>query len=279
MSEQQRAAQLRRGTSADVIARHIRTDIESGKLSHQEQLRPTVELAAEWGVSTATISRALAKLVDEGIVISKARAARVVNYPATDTQLARNIRPRAIVIGGYAGSGKTELGRILARRTRWPILDKDTLTRPVVEAALEKLGTSPHDRESETYLTVVRPGEYMALNAAMAENLRCGVSVIVTAPFIREMGDRAWCDRLRADVESMGAALHVVWVRADVDSMHHYLRHRGAARDATKLADWDKYVSGINTSFTPAIDHTIIDNSVGARPLQEQANELVKEIA
>ena len=38
--------------------------------------------------------------------------------------------------------------------TGWPMLDKDTMTRPVVEAALEITGQPPNDRESETYLKV-----------------------------------------------------------------------------------------------------------------------------
>lgn len=106
--------------------------------------------------------------------------------------------PHVILIGGYAGSGKTEMGRILARETGWPMLDKDTLTRPLVEAALEAHGHSPHDRESELYLTEIRPREYEALAVATAENVECGTSAIVTAPFIREFTDPAWLSRTEA---------------------------------------------------------------------------------
>ena len=95
-----------------------------------------------------------------------------------------------MLIGGYAGSGKTAVRPILARETGWPMLDKDTLTRPVVEAALEVLGCSPHDRESATYLDIIRPREYEALISAMTENVQCGTSAIVTAPFIRELRDK-----------------------------------------------------------------------------------------
>jgi dephospho-CoA kinase len=74
-----------------------------------------------------------------------------------------------IFIGGYAGSGKTEFGRILARHTGWPILDKDTTTRPVVELALEVLGRPGYDRESADYLSRIRPREYEALIATATE--------------------------------------------------------------------------------------------------------------
>src|SRR5262249_62290760 len=126
-------------------------------------------------------------LTSEGLIVSKPRAGRVVHAP---DQVHRNevppSTPHVLLIGGYAGSGKTELGRVLIRETGWPMLDKDTLTRPVAEVALEVLGQSPNDRESEVYLSKIRPREYEALMAAAHENVECGNSAIVTAPFLRE---------------------------------------------------------------------------------------------
>ncbi|GGM34668.1 hypothetical protein GCM10012275_02410 [Longimycelium tulufanense] len=271
---------LQRGTSALVIARNIRNDIESGRLAHGQQLPSTRALADEWGTSVATINRAMGMLAEEGLVLNRARSSRLVNYPAGVAKRpdGRPRTPKVVLIGGYAGSGKTELGRILARETGWPILDKDTTTRAVVEAALETLGESPHDRESELYLTVIRPAEYNALIATLIENAQCGNSSIVTAPFIRELGDQAWCDRLSANLTSMGAELYVVWVRCDADTMRTYLRHRGAARDAWKLAHWEQYLTGKDIEFRPVIQHQIIDNSAESRPLQQQAAELLDQV-
>src|SRR5699024_4941355 len=97
---------LQHGTSAQVIARHIRNDIEAGRLRHDQQLPPTSQLAAEWGTSTATVSRAMNQLSDEGIVINRHGAGRIVNYPAGGEQPERS-RPQVVLIGGFAGSGKT----------------------------------------------------------------------------------------------------------------------------------------------------------------------------
>lgn len=268
---------LRRGSSAEVVARNIRADIEAGRYAHGEQLPSTKELAREWGTSTATVSRAMQILAAEGLVLNRARSSRIVQYQPP-RHAGRSTTPVAVLIGGYAGSGKTELGRIITRRTGWPILDKDTVTRPVVETALEKLGLSPHDRESEIYRTVVRPAEYTALTAAVLENIECGVSVVATAPFIRELNDQAWCDRLQDSITAAGGSMHVVWVRCDPESMLHYLRHRGAARDAAKLADWNGYLESIDLAFTPAIEHLTVDNSLGARPLSEQAEHVIKAV-
>ncbi|MEW2444837.1 GntR family transcriptional regulator [Micromonospora marina] len=261
------------------VARNIRNDIEAGRLAHGTPLPSTRKLAEEWNVSVFTINEAMKVLAEEGLVINESRSKRVVNAPE---QLRRSEvrpqRPRVLLVGGYAGSGKTELGRILARETGWPMLDKDTLTRPVVEAALETLGQSPHDRESQIYLNKVRPREYEALQDAAIENVQCGNSVIVTAPFIKEFNDAAWLARIRASYEATKAAVTVVWVYCDADTMLTYVRRRGAARDAYKLADWDGYLSTINLDFRPAAVHLVVDNCASSAPLQEQAKDLVKGI-
>src|SRR4051812_39584642 len=100
------------------VARNLRNEIEAGALRDREVLPSSRELADQWGVSVFTISEAMKILADEGLVTSKSRSKRVVHAP---DQLARTeIRPRkphVLLIGGYAGSGKSELGRILVRET------------------------------------------------------------------------------------------------------------------------------------------------------------------
>jgi predicted kinase len=264
---------LQRGSSAIVIARQVRSDIEAGRYRHEEQLPSTRTLAEEWRTSVATITRAMQQLAEQGLVINRDRSSRVVNYP--DPRSWDRGAPTVLVVGGYAGSGKTETGRVMARLTGWPMLDKDSTTRPVVEAALSKLGLSPHDRESETYLDVVRPAEYEALRMVTMENVACRNSAIMTAPHIRELRDSAWCERLAAELDAAGAAMHAVWVRCDPESMRTYIVRRGAARDAHKLAHWDEYVNGLDLDYTPATPHTIISNSIASPPLQPQIEQLL----
>lgn len=261
------------------IARAIRTDIEAGTLRDGDVLPSTREMADQWGVSVFTISEAMRVLSSEGLVTSRSRSRRTVTAPqqAGRTEV-RLQQPQVLLIGGYAGSGKTELGRILARETGWPILDKDTLTRPVVEAALETLGQSPHDRESEAYLNKVRPREYEALMAAATENVQCRNSAIVTAPFLREFADLAWLTRTQALYAANEARTVIVWVYCDADSMRTYLRHRDAARDAAKLADWNGYLRSIDLDMRPLVPHAVIDNRTSSAPLQTQAKDLLRSI-
>jgi DNA-binding transcriptional regulator YhcF (GntR family) len=264
------------------IARQIRSDIDAGILRDGDVLPSTRELAQRWGVSVFTINEAMRLLSQDGLIVSKSRSKRVVHAP--DQARKGDVRlsiPHVILIGGYAGSGKTELGRILARQTGWAILDKDTLTRPVVEAALEIGGHSPHDRESDFYFNTIRPREYEALAAATIENVQCGNSAIVTAPFIREFNDPAWVGRTHAAYAAMSppVLVTIVWISCDPGTMHLYIRRRGAARDAAKLADWAGYLEGVSVDFRPATEHVVIDNSESSVPLQDQANDLLKLLA
>lgn len=265
------------GSLPDQIARLIRNDIEAGVLRDGQALPSTRAMAEEWGVSVFTISEAMKPLIAEGLVIPKSRSMRVVNSPGTRaTRL--SLSPQMIVVGGYAGCGKTELGRILAKASGWPILDKDTMTRPVVESALEVHGLPPYDRESLTYMGTIRPREYEALMATAYENLACGVSVIVTAPFLTEFRNLAWLERTQARCEQFGAHPTFVWITCDADTMHAYLRRRGAARDTGKLAQWTEYVDRLDLAFAPPFDHVLISNSANSEPLQQQAMSLLDNV-
>lgn len=275
------ARELVREGVAGQITRQIRDSIQAGHLRHGQALASTRQLAEEWGVSAKTINAALAPLISEGRVIARDRAGRTIYAPEQETApvVARPTRPQVVLIGGYAGSGKTELGRIIVRETGWGMFDKDTATRAVVEAALGALGQSPSDRESETYLTIIRPAEYDALMEAVAENVECGASVVVTAPFLRELTNPGWLAGTKERCDALGATLNVVWVTCDAESMHGYIEHRGAKRDDWKLVNWDTYLASIDLDFRPNFPHVVVNNSRGyARTLQEQTKELVSRI-
>jgi DNA-binding transcriptional regulator YhcF (GntR family)/predicted kinase len=261
------------------IVRDVRNQIAAGELRDGEALPSTRALAEHFGVSVFTINEAMGILAAEGLIENKSRSRRTVRAPGLAIATSHGHPRRILLVGGYAGSGKTELGRILARLTGWSILDKDTLTRPLVERALEALGRPANDRESEVYASEVRPHEYEALMAAAYENAECGVAAIVTAPFVAEFADAAWLERERARFEERGVPAEIVWVACDAETMHTYIRRRGAARDAAKLADWPAYMTKVDPERRPAGEHQVIDNSVSAEPLTAQAKRLLGVIA
>lgn len=269
------------GNLQERVARTIRNDIEAGRLVDGQALPATRELAAQMGVSVFTINEAMKALASEGLIENRPGAGRTVRSGHLVTAPDRTERPpHTYFIGGYAGSGKSEFGRVLARLTGSAVIDKDTITRAVVESHLEDLGQSPHDRESDVYLDRVRPREYENLLATVLENAELGIGVIATAPFVQEFSSQAWIDRTSAQLGAHGVGLTLVWVTCDVETMHIYLRRRGAARDSAKLANWSDYVATrIDTDFRPAGAHVVIHNSADSEPLQGQAARMLAEVA
>lgn len=262
------------------IVRLIRQQIEAGELRDGEALPTSRALAERWGVSVFTISEAMKILATLGYVENHPNSRRVIRDPhATRPARLHTLTPTVVLVGGYAGSGKTEFGRVLARRTGWPIIDKDTITRPVVEFALSTLNLPEHDRESSHYSDLVRPREYEALMETAIENVQCGLSVVVTAPFLREFTSKTWLDRAVARFDSHGARIAFVWVNCDIPTMRTYLRARGAARDASKLDNWDTYAASVDVDLALVTNHLVVENGANAEPLQPQADRLVQVLA
>jgi predicted kinase len=168
--------------------------------------------------------------------------------------------PILVLVGGHAGSGKTEFARFLADITGWAYLDKDALTRRITERLLISLGGNPHDRHTGLYRDEVRPYDYKCLMGAGYANLDCGVSPILAAPFVSELNNSAWLSRLTHRCRAKGVDLSAIWVHSDIDTMREYIEQRDAPRDSWKLAHWDEYTSTLNTDTSPPSAHLTIDN-------------------
>lgn len=173
-------------------------------------------------------------------------------------------QPSLLLIGGFAGSGKSEFAKFISQLTGWPLLDKDPLTRPLVERLLTELGCDPNDRQSETYRTEVRPLEYQCLMESILANVECGISTVATAPFISEMTDPVWMRRLTNRCAAHQVEVTPIWLECDADSMREYIAFRSAARDAWKLSNWTDYVDGIDLDLRPVVPHLVVDNRYGS---------------
>jgi predicted kinase len=183
------------------------------------------------------------------------------------------------LVAGYAGSGKSEAGKLLAAATGWAMLDKDTLSRPMTERLLQALGGDPDDRHSPTYLEHARPLEYACLMKAVWENLECGISVVAVAPFLAESADAQWTSRVARRCGRIGARFETLWVDSDVESMRDRLISRDASRDTWKLTHWPTYSGSIDTGLRPVVPHHVIDNRIGAsRPLAEQVESIAQRL-
>lgn len=153
-----------------------------------------------------------------------------------------NPLPVAYITLGGAGSGKSTLSRHLSGLTGAVYLDKDTLSGPLVNIALEALGQDPTDRESNAlYLERVMPAEYETLFAAASQNLHLGHSVVLDAPFVAYLGDAEYLERAIARASWPAARIRVIHVRTSPEVVRRRLVERASERDRVKLADWDAY--------------------------------------
>ena len=249
------------------------------KLPHEEQqpqqqqiarLTPQVDLVT--GAHVQAVESALLQIDAAGEVDHHGLRHRILDAWRRRHTGGDPHRPHLLLVGGYAGSGKSELASFISNITGWPRLDKDSLTRPLVEALLTAHGGDPHDRHTPLYLEKARDAEYQCLMESAFENVRAGISTVLDAPFLREFGDPAWMQRLANKCRAYGAEVAVIWVKCDPDSMREYITVRSAARDAWKLANWDEYIKGVDENFAPKVDHFVVDNRLGsAVSLTDQA--------
>lgn len=169
-----------------------------------------------------------------------------------------------VLVAGFAGSGKTEVAKVLAREFGWALIDKDTLTRPLLEEAAKVVCGDPDDRQSETYIDVLRPREYECLMDTVMEVVRHGCSVVVTAPFLKEVADAAWCEEFEFEATFVDSTVHWVWVSADLPTMRSRLTNRRANRDRWKLANWHSYAEFVDPELRPAVDgFHVVENHDG----------------
>jgi predicted kinase len=163
-------------------------------------------------------------------------------------------RPRAILVCGAPGSGKSTVGALVARRLHAALLDLDTATASLTAVISAMHGTDDLDEAELVRLT--RAARYEALSALAEDNLAVGVSVVLVAPFTTERRDpRAW-EHLQRRMARSGGNACLVWLRIPADEVVRRVEQRGAARDRAKLrGDWP---AGLDLD-PPAVPHIEVD--------------------
>lgn len=182
--------------------------------------------------------------------------------------------PRIVLMGGFAGVGKTYIGRQMAKGNA-AFLDKDTLCNDFTSAMLKTAGLPDSDRESAFYMTEVRPLEYKTLMQTAYQTLAASrKSVICVAPFISEFANTEWLQEQEYTAFNLLAHIDFVWVHADHDTIKTRLINRGLDRDAYKLAHWQDHQSGMHRASSAILPRlsslTVIENNIA----QDQSSAL-----
>jgi sugar-phosphatase len=155
------------------------------------------------------------------------------------------------VVAGPAGSGKSTLGRALARRRGAVLLDLDTVTNSLLDALgpdqADGHWNDPGRRDD------VRPARYATLLAVAAEQVVD--EIVLVAPFTAELrGGQEWSALLAAVAP---AVPRVVWLDGS-PALHEERRAaRGEPRDRFPVVP----------QAVPAIPHRRVD---AAAPTSDQ---------
>lgn len=157
------------------------------------------------------------------------------------------MKKKLIIVCAPPASGKTYVSKRLAEVLPSPVyLDKDDLA-PIMKSAFRAAGEE-FNMDSAFYSEKLRDAEYETVIGIALSTLAYSDTVILNAPFSREVRDGEYMKALRARAEGVGAELLLVWVTAPIEVIRERMAARGAVRDIGKLRDFESYASRINYS-------------------------------
>lgn len=152
---------------------------------------------------------------------------------------------RMILVTSPPACGKTRLSKRLASELKHIVyLDKDTLI-PLSKQIFAVAG-QPYNRSSDFFEKEIRDYEYVVIVDMALEALKYEDTVLVNAPFTREIRDMEYISSLKAKLAEVGAKLSVVWIVTDPEVCHQRMIKRASDRDTWKLENWDEYINSQN---------------------------------
>lgn len=152
---------------------------------------------------------------------------------------------KMILVTSPPACGKTRLSKKLAEVLNHVVyLDKDTLI-PLSKQIFAVAG-QPYDRSSDFFEQNIRNYEYETILNLGFEALRYDDTVLINAPFSREIRDAAYIASLREKLKEYNAKLCAVWIVTDVAVCKARMMKRNSDRDMWKIAHWDTYIKTVN---------------------------------
>lgn len=189
---------------------------------------------------------------------------------------------KLILVTSPPASGKTYVSRRLAEELGQIVyLDKDSLI--VLSKQIFMVAGEPYNRSSDFFEAYIRNLEYDAILEVAYEALNYNDTVLINAPFSREVRNNEYMRNLRETLRRKGVSLIVIWVQCDIEICRQRMISRNSDRDTWKIQNWDKYVAGCNFEI-PEIakemgeDFIIVQNSSEAE-IKESLQMAVEKLS
>ena len=151
-------------------------------------------------------------------------------------------KKKLILITSPPACGKTFVAKNLAKALNNCVyLDKDDLI--VLSKKIFEVAGAPFDRSSDFFHEWIRDAEYDAIMEVGLDAINYNDTVILNAPFKKEIRDQKWLQDLREKLAKLGAELVLIWIHTDIEVVHQRMVSRNSERDTWKIEHWDEYVA------------------------------------
>ena len=165
---------------------------------------------------------------------------------------------------GVAGSGKTTLSREILRSVTAVYLDNNHIAGAFF----------PDTRRGSKY-EKLRPGFYKALYSISEANLRCGNSVLLDVPHVKEVQLPQWRRFIRGLAARTKSKLVIIRCLCSEKLLYSRIRARREKRDRWKLAHWEEFLSEQPIKTDVPFRHLDIDT---AKDLSANASAAIRYI-
>ncbi len=184
------------------------------------------------------------------------------------------MKKKLILVAAPPACGKTYVSERLALSLgHTAYFDKDTLA-PLVRRTFTLCGQE-FDMDSEFYAENLRSAEYETILDLALSALRFENTVILNAPFGKEVRNVSFMRSLRDKANALDADLILIWICVPLEVCYERIVQRNADRDQKKIANWASYVQKVDYSVPISLrDADAVDTLFVFDGTDEKASEL-----
>ncbi len=168
---------------------------------------------------------------------------------------------RLILVSSPPACGKTYISKQLAKNLKHVVyLDKDTLIP--LSKQIFRVAKKPYDRSSDFFEENIRDYEYEVILDLGFEALAYDDTVLINAPFTREIRDAEYIKELRKKLAKINAKLVIIWVVTTPEVCRERMIRRNSDRDGYKIRHWDEYIKTVDFSIPKSLDDEAVKDDL-----------------